>query len=730
MPSVLKRLEEWLYQHRLHLLIVALFLVINIAVRLSFIDFISGDFTTFLSHWLNFIHSKGLSAYGVGFSNYSPFYTYMLGIGDWLFPDMPSLYLIKYITFIGEALAGYWVYKLVAMHYVDRPQSVMPILAAMLCITCPSVIANGTIAGQCDIWYLAFLFAGLHHLLHGRPYACMVYAGLAYSFKLQAIFLSPLLLLFILRKKIPWWTLAIVPAVYILTCLPAWAEGRPWEQLLNVYWSKFAREGINSNAANFYTYLKDFNSSYVTRLGLLVSVEIAALLVYIHYKYGKSENTVFSTVLLATLFGGVMPFVLPTMHDRYFFIADMFSLILVCLRPRWWILPVLFQSATLIATPPQQVPRLHGLIGWLQHQGLETGAWVNLLAISLTLYWCWRELWRTWYVAAPKAALTIPDIAPYVPTANTLSDRPLLSVVVPCYNEEANLLPFYERLRKTLAYFAAGHAQIIFVDDGSRDHTWGIIERLRASDSDVRGIRLSRNFGHQMALTCGLEHAMGERVLVIDADLQDPPELLAEMLRKMDDGAEVVVGKRLHRTGETLFKTLSAWGFYRCLSKLSEVDIPLDTGDFRLMKREVVQALRDLPERVRYTRGLISWLGFSQSVVEYVRHPRHAGESQYTLPKMLQLAGDGITSFSTRPLQLATWVGIGMMGVSTILLGYVFISWLFFRTVPGWTSLAAIFLFSQAFQWLVLGIIGNYIAVIFRESKHRPLYIVRETTHD
>jgi len=318
-------------------------------------------------------------------------------------------------------------------------------------------------------------------------------------------------------------------------------------------------------------------------------------------------------------------------------------------------------------------------------------------------------------------APAIPHYAPYL-----LKDQ-RVSIVVPCYNEENNLLPFYERIRTALGHYTKENAQILFVDDGSTDTSWQKIEQLRANDPAVTGVRLSRNFGHQTALTCGLEHANGNRVLIIDADLQDPPELLPEMMRKMDEGFDVVYGRRLSREGETYFKKLSAWVYYRVLGRLSDVEIPLDAGDFRLISQDVVKALRNLPERVRYTRGLVSWLGFSQGAVEYIRHPRHNGETHYTLAKMLRLAGDGITSFSTRPLQLATWVGMAMMGVSTILLGYVFVSWMFLGTVPGWTSLAAIFLLSQAFQWFVLGIIGNYVAVIFRETKGRPHYVVRET---
>jgi polyisoprenyl-phosphate glycosyltransferase len=308
----------------------------------------------------------------------------------------------------------------------------------------------------------------------------------------------------------------------------------------------------------------------------------------------------------------------------------------------------------------------------------------------------------------------------------TQGSNPLLSIVVPCYNEEANIVPLHKRLRDVMGDTTSDDIEIIFIDDGSTDHSWQKIQHLCAHDRSVTAIRLSRNFGHQMALTCGLEHALGQRVLIMDADLQDPPELLPDMMRKMDEGFDVVYGQRVARLGENPAKKMSSWFFYRLLNRLSDVPMPLDTGDFRLMTNHVVEALCAMPERVRYTRGLISWLGFNQVALPYLRQQRLSGETHYTLSKMLRLASDGLTSFSTRPLQLAIWLGIIMMMVSIGLLGYVFASWLFFDTVRGWTSLAAIFLLSQAFQWLMFGIIGNYIAVIFRESKSRPLYIISE----
>lgn len=307
------------------------------------------------------------------------------------------------------------------------------------------------------------------------------------------------------------------------------------------------------------------------------------------------------------------------------------------------------------------------------------------------------------------------------------STAPFLSIVIPCYNEEGSITTLMARLEATLSNYKAQSAEIILVDDGSTDGSWATIEKLCAEDAGIIGIRLSRNFGHQMALAAGLDHARGQRVLIIDADLQDPPELLPEMMKKMDEGFDVVYGRRKTRAGESGFKKASAWLYYRLLGRLSEVPIPPDTGDFRLMSRRAVDALIALPERIRFTRGLVAWLGFRQVAIEYTREARQAGQTHYPLRAMLRFANEGLTSFSTRPLQLATWLGLIMTIVSIALLAYVLIAWLLFNTVRGWTSLAAIFLMSQGVQWLMLGIIGNYLAVIFREVKSRPLYLVDRT---
>jgi polyisoprenyl-phosphate glycosyltransferase len=304
--------------------------------------------------------------------------------------------------------------------------------------------------------------------------------------------------------------------------------------------------------------------------------------------------------------------------------------------------------------------------------------------------------------------------------------NPLISVVVPCYNEEGNIGTLYQRLQETLSRYANQGTEIVLVDDGSIDNTWQTITALCSKDRNVVGLRLSRNFGHQMALTCGIENCSGQRVLIIDADLQDPPELLHDMMAKMDSGYDVVYGHRIERKGESIFKRTSAWAFYRFLNKLSEVPIPKDVGDFRLMSRRTVDALKQMPERVRFTRGMVSWLGFRQVALDYTRAPRYAGKSHYSIHAMLKLATAGLTSFSTQPLRFALWLGIGLSLISGVLLFGVFLNWLLTGHDVLFIGMISFFLLFQGIQWIILGIIGSYIGIILRETKIRPLYLLDE----
>jgi len=301
-----------------------------------------------------------------------------------------------------------------------------------------------------------------------------------------------------------------------------------------------------------------------------------------------------------------------------------------------------------------------------------------------------------------------------------------LSVVVPCYNEQDALDALISRLTPVCEHAFGANYEIVLVNDGSRDRTWQKIAGYAARWPQIVGVDLARNHGHQLALTAGLQICRGALVLVIDADLQDPPELLPQMLEKITQGYDVVYGRRLVRHGETFFKRATAAGFYRLLEKLIDISIPRDTGDFRLMSRRVVDQLNAMPERFRFLRGMVSWVGFNQTGIEYERDERVAGESHYPLRKMLGLALDAVTSFSTLPLRLASHLGLafGMAGFG--LLGWVLLSYLNHGTVAGWTSVIAVVLIIGSLQLIILGVFGEYLGRMYMETKRRPLFIIRE----
>jgi dolichol-phosphate mannosyltransferase len=305
--------------------------------------------------------------------------------------------------------------------------------------------------------------------------------------------------------------------------------------------------------------------------------------------------------------------------------------------------------------------------------------------------------------------------------------RMLLSVVIPCMNEEEVLRETNRRLVAVLEGISLNF-EIVYVDDGSTDSTPELLSEMQAHDSRIRVVRFSRNFGHQIAITAGLEHASGDAVAIIDADLQDPPEVLLDFVAKWLDGYDVVYGVRTERDGETAFKLWTAKLFYRFISHLSDTRIPLDTGDFRLMDRRVVDALLSMPERDRFVRGMVSWLGFSQTAVEYRRAPRQAGVTKFSLFKMIRFALDGIFSFSTLPLRLATWTGFAASGLAIFGIMVVLLERFFgvVGLVKGWSSAMIAELFIGGVQLICMGLIGEYVGRIYGESKRRPLYIVRE----
>ncbi len=301
-----------------------------------------------------------------------------------------------------------------------------------------------------------------------------------------------------------------------------------------------------------------------------------------------------------------------------------------------------------------------------------------------------------------------------------------LSVAVPCHNEEAVLPEFHRRMSAACRQAVGEDYEIVLVNDGSADGTWKRIAELTETDPHVLGVDLTRNFGHQAALTCALTICEGERIFMLDADLQDPPELLGSMMAAMNEGADVVYGKRVSRAGETQPKKVSAKVFYWLLRRLIDFEIPSDTGDFRLMSRRVLDALLSMPESNRYIRGMVSWVGFRQVPIEYDRQSRYAGKSSYTFGKMVSFALDAITAFSVRPLRLGLYAGTGLLGLSWLGILYSLISLISGRAVPGWTSLIVAVMFLGGAQIFMLGILGEYVSRTFIQTKGRPLYLVSE----
>jgi dolichol-phosphate mannosyltransferase len=302
-----------------------------------------------------------------------------------------------------------------------------------------------------------------------------------------------------------------------------------------------------------------------------------------------------------------------------------------------------------------------------------------------------------------------------------------LSIIVPCYNEEACLATLHRRLGAAAAATFAEDYEILLVNDGSKDRSWDVMRELAASDRHLVAVNLSRNHGHQLALTAGLDLARGDLILVIDADLQDPPELLPAMVETMRrEHADVVYGVRKSRAGETAFKRATAHGFYRLLARATDVDIPLDAGDFRLISRRALDVLLAMPEQARFIRGMVAWIGFKQVPILYDRDERFAGETKYPLSKMLKFAFDALTGFSSAPLKLASHAGLALSVGSVLIVLYILYAWISGHSIQGWTSLMLVVVVLGAVQMFVLALMGEYIGRLYNEVKRRPLYIVQE----
>ncbi len=304
----------------------------------------------------------------------------------------------------------------------------------------------------------------------------------------------------------------------------------------------------------------------------------------------------------------------------------------------------------------------------------------------------------------------------------------IVTLIVPVYCEEEVIEECYKRIKSVMDSLTNYGYELIFINDGSTDNTLNILKNIVAQDKRVKIINFSRNFGHQIAITAGLDKAESDAAIIIDADLQDPPELIPEMIKKWEEGYKIVYARRVTRKGERKFKLWSASIFYWVLKKLTDIKIPLNTGDFRLIDKRVVRELRKIKEKNRFVRGLSSWVGFQQVGIEYEREKRFAGKTKYPLKKMISFALDGILSFSQKPLKIALNIGFISILLGIVMIIYVFIGKIFFPaiTMPGWASILIAVVFFGGVQLFTIGIIGEYIGRIYDETKNRPLYIIED----
>lgn len=309
-----------------------------------------------------------------------------------------------------------------------------------------------------------------------------------------------------------------------------------------------------------------------------------------------------------------------------------------------------------------------------------------------------------------------------------MSEKKLITIVIPVFNEVEVIDACYERLTGVMRSLPDYDYELIFVDDGSRDQTHERLVGFHAQDPHLKIVKFSRNFGHQIAVTAGVDVATGDAIVIIDADLQDPPEVIPEMLKKWEEGYDVVYGVRQRRVGESHLKLLTAAAFYRLLRVFTNIEIPVDVGDFRLLSARAASELRKLREKDRFVRGLVSWIGFRQIGIQYERDSRFAGDTKYPFRKMFKFAIDGITSFSNLPLKLASWLGYLASLLAFIYLASVFVQRAMGYTIEGWATIMVAMLFLGGVQLICLGIIGEYIGRIFNETKSRPMYVI-ESIH-
>ncbi len=360
-------------------------LVLAVWLRAQRFEFESSDYHYILTTWIEAIRERGLlHVYGTSFSNYTPFYPYMLGLFDAAFAGLNGLVVVKCVSFIGEAFALFWVWRIMAL----GSRAGIAVAAVLLC---PSMVTNGAITGQCDAWLLGFVLVGVYYWLKGQGDAVLLMLGLAFAFKPQAVFFSPLLLLLIKRGEVKWQQLWLVPAAYFIVCVPAWLEGRSALDLFYIYPSQTKMGLVSYFAANPYMFLNRYMPDEVKVIGAVLAALVGIGLSVWCVKSWKTALDVECALVTVLLFASVMPFVLPLMHDRYFFMADVVAVMLACLKVRWILVAVLLQGSSFIASPPQQMPRFEGVIGFVQALGMNMAIGMNVAAIGFTLWWCGRE---------------------------------------------------------------------------------------------------------------------------------------------------------------------------------------------------------------------------------------------------------------------------------------------------------------------------------------------------
>lgn len=391
-----ERIQHTLWDYRWHILILGVGMIISIFMRMALMDVPASDYRVFLTRWMEYVRRNELeSLYAKSFNNYTPLYGYMLGIFDRLFPELQKIYSVKSLSMVGDLFGAYWIYRLVGLAYRDKVRPLAPVLAVAFTLCLPSAIINSSGIGQCDMWWVSFLLAALYYLIRERPVACLIYTGLAFSFKFQSIFLAPLLLICLIKRLIPMRHLWIITAIYLATCLPAWIEGRNLSHMLLIYWQQFHTYAKITETGNLYYPFYVYGYDYLTvrNIGLMLAVGVVCTIVVFTCQ-GWQHRTLISYVLLATLFATIVPYLLPKMINRYFLAADMLALALACMRPRWWGIAALIQVASVLTFQGWQFAPIKRWTQLPDTARFPVSVVLYAAALAILLFLCQRYVWK------------------------------------------------------------------------------------------------------------------------------------------------------------------------------------------------------------------------------------------------------------------------------------------------------------------------------------------------